>query len=100
MAKNKKKRVANFFITLKIIKEIAGFLRQVSPRIFWGSDLEIAQKAMFQYLGYKGYDLPTILEVLGKPYTVQSLEEMYEKGYSAIINDGKLVGFVREKANA
>ena len=34
----------------------------------------------------------------GEPITEEYLERSYEQGWSAIINDGKLLGFRKEKA--
>lgn len=88
-------------VPVKILKECAEFLRQTEPRFFNGTDLDVAVSAMFYTISRKDYELPILLDCFEKPYTIQSLEEMYEEhGCCAIINDGKLIGFVREKANA
>lgn len=88
-------------VTRKIIKNLAGFLRQVYPHYCNGSDLQIAQFTMISYIDRRGYELPSLLPILtGKNACIEALEEMYERGFSAIINDGKLVGFVIEKENA
>jgi hypothetical protein len=34
--------------------------------------------------------------IAGEP-TIEKLESAYEHGYAAIINDGKLMGFTKEK---
>jgi len=85
-------------VTVKVLKKCAEFLRQTEPRFFNGTDLDVAVTAMFRAMCAHGCDLPTLLDLYEKPYTIQSLEEMYEEhGYCAIINDGKLIGFQREK---
>lgn len=85
-------------VTVKVLKKCADFLRQTEPRIFKGTDLDVAVTAMFSAMCGHGCELPTLLELYEMPYTIQSLEEMYEKyGYCAIINDGKLMGFKIER---
>lgn len=80
-----------------VIKNVAGFLRQVNPHYCNGSDLQIAQFTMISYLDRRGYELPSLLPILtGKNACIEALEEMHERGLCAIINDGKLIGFKRE----
>lgn len=43
------------------------------------------------------YAYPIMAENKERPNTIAYCEESYEQGYSAIINDGKLLGFRQEK---
>lgn len=44
------------------------------------------------YMYNRGYDTPN-----GDEKTIEDLERKKENGYGALINDGKLIGFIYEK---
>ena len=83
-------------IVLSGIRRVANLLRQEQPIFCYGTDLEIAEWSMFYVLGHQDYGLDS--EVLDGEATIESLEKAYEKGWAAIINDGKLLGFRKEKS--
>lgn len=85
-------------ITMDGISLVAGLLRQVDPEFCNGSDLEVAKYTMFCYMTRFGYRLPSGVITPGKEVTLEDVERAYEDGYSAIINDGKLLGFNTERA--
>ena len=82
-------------VIMKGIERIAELLRQEKPTICCGTSLEIAKFAMFYFAEMN--DLSTVSVVIDGTANIKSLEEAYEKGYAAIINDGKLLGFKYEK---
>lgn len=45
----------------------------------------------------RAFAYPIMAENKERPNTIAYCEESYEQGYSAIINDGKLLGFRQEK---
>lgn len=70
---------------------IMRLLRQERRHLFVGED-SVSAKTIFTtlvlcYLSRLGYEVPS-----GET-TIEDVERMYEKGYEAIINDGKLLGF-------
>ena len=82
----------------KIIKQATKLIRQLSPDFCPRRDPEIIAMVLYQYLDKIGAELigPVYDERALHP-TVEYIEECYEIGYAAVINDGKLLGFIREK---
>lgn len=76
---------------MSLTNRIMSLLRQERRHLFIGED-SISAKTIFTtlvlcYLSRLGYEVPT------EETTIEYVERMYEKGYEAIINDGKLLGF-------
>lgn len=59
------------------------------------TDESLLTKALFEYMVSKGIHFPELFPMAS---TIGDLEVIYKFGYSAIINDGKLIGFRKEKA--
>ncbi len=76
---------------MSLTNRIMNLLRQERRHLFVGED-SISAKTIFTtlvlcYLSHLGYEVPS-----GET-TIEYVERMYEKGYEAIINDGKFLGF-------
>ena len=76
---------------MSLTNRIMSLLRQERRHLFVGEE-SISAKTIFTalvlcYLSLIGYEVPT------EETTIEYVERMYEKGYEAIINDGKLLGF-------
>ena len=52
---------------------------------------EILEITAGAFIYYRGYDTPEGEE------TIEDLERRKNEGYGALINDGKLIGFINEK---
>ena len=77
---------------------IANMLRQAYPRVYDGTTEDIAEKCLFETFWRCGFELPEFFLKYGEEINIEFVERVYEKGYSAIINDGKLLGFRKENA--
>ena len=74
-------------------ESVAALIRQERPHMtMYGETKEELFECMAGvYLHARGYDLPE------DAATIEDLERKKEKGYGALINDGKLIGFIYEK---
>ena len=79
-------------------------LRQEYPKVFEGCQTvdDYFHGLVIRFLTSFGeenqvYAYPLMAENKERPNTIAYCEESYEQGYSAIINDGKLLGFRQEK---
>ena len=77
---------------------IANILRQEFPRVYDGTTEEIAEKCLFETFWRCGYELPEFFLNYGEEISAEFVERVHEKGYAAIVNDGKLLGFKKENA--
>ena len=78
-----------------LTNRLADLLRQVEPQFCNGSTEEIAAYTMFYYAGRLGLSLGAEPLELERP-TLENVEKAYKKGWVAVINDGKLLGFKKE----
>ena len=78
---------------------LAEIMRDAEPDMFKGySSEDIATCCMFYSMNKLGYEY--WIDIPGYEYrepTIEYLEKAYEMGYAAIIHDGKLLGFRKEK---
>lgn len=83
---------------MKRIDRLAEILREVRPTLFIGNTEDIASLCM--YLMTQKYGVEEWVDIPGYEYgvpTIEYLEKVYEMGYAAIIHDGMLLGFRKEK---
>lgn len=80
--------------------ELAEILREAEPKIFCSYEpIDIARYCMFYVMCKWGFE--RWIRIDGYEYdecSIEYLEKVYEKGYSAIVHDGKVIGYKKEKA--
>lgn len=76
---------------------IANVLRLAYPTVYDGTTEEIAEKCLYETFWRCGFELPENFLEYGEEINVEFIERVCKRGYSAIINDGKMLGFRREK---
>lgn len=76
----------------KYRKQIADLIRQTRPTLArsWDTDEEVVTCVAGIYIYQQGYDFPD-----GET-TIEELERRKAEGYGTLINDGKLIGFIKE----
>lgn len=79
----------------KLFRSMKTLLRQVDYYEGILPDENLLTNALFEYMCAKGYHFPTLFPAAR---TIEDFEFLYKQGYAAIINDGKLIGFYKEKA--
>ena len=78
-------------------KRAAKLLQNEYSEVFYGSQNKIVDCCVFFILWELGLELPEHLRPLKNVPSIDFCEQLYERGYEAIINDGKLLGFRRIK---
>lgn len=78
-------------------KRVAKLLQNEYPEVFRSSQNKIVDSCVFFILWELGLELPEHLRPLKTVPSIDLCEQLYERGYEAIINDGKLLGFRRIK---
>ena len=73
---------------------LAELMRDAEPILYRGWTVEeIAIDCIARRLEKLGFGEHDLFE-----YTIEDLENLYKKGWAAVIHDGKLLGFRKEKS--
>lgn len=81
---------------------IARLIKNSEPQLFKKDKTaeDVFCTCAFYYMGINNLSTDGFYQILNdEPYTIETLEKNYEQFHeSAIINDGQLIGFKKEKA--
>lgn len=77
-------------------KRMTDVLKQTFPFVYRGTPEEIAESCIFEVFWRNGFDIPEYFIHHGEVISIETVERIYENGFAAIINDGKLIAFRKE----
>ena len=77
-------------------KRVANILKQEHPYTFSGTPRQIAERCLLDVFWRSGYELPENFYIDDEVLSIENVEHIYDRGYAAVINDGKLIAFKKE----